>query len=95
MATRQIDKFDKLRGRDGKDRPVKYKKIIANTPKEAETALKIIGDLPDNCDGKDAGRDHGQAAGTEEPDQQKNRPGDSRTLGTTRTSGSTIAGSKT
>ncbi len=51
-ATRQIDKFEKLRGRDGKERPTKYKKIIANTPKEAETALKIIGDLPENCEGK-------------------------------------------
>ncbi|MEW4454490.1 DNA modification methylase [Bremerella sp. JC817] len=51
-ATCQIDKFDELRGKDGKMRPVTYKKIIANTPKEAEAALKIIGKLPDNCTGK-------------------------------------------
>jgi site-specific DNA-methyltransferase (adenine-specific) len=51
-ATRQIDKFDVLRGKDGKDRPRKYKRIVANTPREAEVALSIIGDLPDNCDGK-------------------------------------------
>lgn len=51
-ATCQIDKFEKLRGRDSKERPSKYKSIIANTPKEAETAANIIGDLPDNCEGK-------------------------------------------
>lgn len=50
--TCQIDKFDVLRGRDGKQRPVQYKKIVANTSREAETALKVIGDLPDNCAGK-------------------------------------------
>lgn len=52
IATRQIDKFETLRGGDGKERPVKYKKIIANTPKEAEAALEVIGDLPENCGGK-------------------------------------------
>ena len=52
VGTCQIDKFEKLRGKDGKDRPVKYKKIVANTAKEAETALKVINDLPDNCEGK-------------------------------------------
>jgi len=52
VAICQIDKFEKLRGRDGKERPTKYKRIIANTPKEAETAITIIGDLPDNCEGK-------------------------------------------
>ena len=51
-ATCLIDKFETLRGKDGKGRPTKYKKIIANTPKEAETAQKIVGDLPDNCAGK-------------------------------------------
>lgn len=50
-ATCQIDKFETLRGKDGKRRPVKYQKIIANTPKEAENALKLIADLPDNCAG--------------------------------------------
>ena len=52
IATCQIDKFEKLRGKDGKERPVKYRKIIANTPKEVEVALKIIGDLPESCAGK-------------------------------------------
>lgn len=52
IATCLIDKFEKLRGKDGKDRPVKYKKIIANTAREAKAAQKIIGDLPTNCEGK-------------------------------------------
>ena len=51
-ATCLIDKFETLRGKDGKDRPTKYKRIIANTPKEAETAQEIVGNLPDNCAGK-------------------------------------------
>ncbi len=51
-ATCQIDKFTVLRGRDGKDRPKKYKRIIANSPREAEIALSVISDLPDNCEGK-------------------------------------------
>ena len=51
-STCQIDKFEKLRGKDGKDRPSKYRKIIANTPKEAEAAMRVVGDLPDNCAGK-------------------------------------------
>jgi hypothetical protein len=52
IATFQIEKFSKLRGRDGKDRPTKYKGIVANTPKEAETAMKIVGDLPQSCEGR-------------------------------------------
>lgn len=51
-ATCQIDKFEKLRGKDGKRRPVKYKKIMANTPKETEAALRVIDKLPENCAGK-------------------------------------------
>jgi hypothetical protein len=51
-ATCQIDKFETLRGKDGKVRPRKYKKIIANTPNEAKTAFQVISDLPDSCDGK-------------------------------------------
>lgn len=51
-ATFQIEKFKKLRGRDGKNRATKYKKVVANTAKEAETALSVIGDLPPNCHGK-------------------------------------------
>lgn len=51
-VTLQIEKFKKLRGRDGKDRPTKYRRVVANTAKEAETALSAIGDLPPNCHGK-------------------------------------------
>ncbi len=50
-ATCQIDKLETLRGKDGKERPSKYKTIIANTPKEAEKAIMVIGDLPENCAG--------------------------------------------
>jgi site-specific DNA-methyltransferase (adenine-specific) len=50
--TRQIDKLKVLRGKDGKERPKKYKKIIANTPNEAETAFKVIAKLPESCAGK-------------------------------------------
>ena len=42
-ATRQIDKFDKLRGRDGKQRPVRYKRIIANTPRKPRRRLRSSG----------------------------------------------------
>jgi site-specific DNA-methyltransferase (adenine-specific) len=51
-ATGQIDKFEKLRGRDGKLRNKKQNKILANSNKEAEKAYQIIGDLPDSCTGK-------------------------------------------
>lgn len=51
-ATFQIEKLERHRGRDGKNRPRKYKRVVANTAKEAETALSAIGDLPSNCDGK-------------------------------------------
>jgi site-specific DNA-methyltransferase (adenine-specific) len=50
-ATCQIDKFERHRGRDGKVRPTKYKRIIATSPKSAERALAVIGDLPDSCFG--------------------------------------------
>lgn len=52
VATFQIEKFHKLRGRDGKVRPTKYKRIVANTAKEIEAALEAISDLPDACEGK-------------------------------------------
>lgn len=51
-ATCQIEKFDKLRGRDGKQRPKRYKRIVANTPKEAQAATEVISDLPENCGGR-------------------------------------------
>lgn len=52
VATFQIEKFDTLRGRDGKERPTKYKRIVANTAKEVEAALEALQDLPDNCEGR-------------------------------------------
>ena len=50
-STCQIDKFTKLRGKDGKVRR-RQKRIVANTANEATKAAKIIGDLPDSADGK-------------------------------------------
>ena len=51
-ATGQIDKFEKLRGKDGKLRNKKRNQILANSDKEAEKAYQIIGDLPESCTGK-------------------------------------------
>ncbi len=50
-STCLIDKFPTLRGKDGKERPKKYRRIIASSPKEVETALHVIADLPDNLRG--------------------------------------------
>lgn len=52
QRTCQIDKLEQRRGRDGKDRPAKYRQIIPNTPEEAEQAQEIIKDLPQSCAGK-------------------------------------------
>jgi hypothetical protein len=52
VATGQIDQLDKRRGRDGKLRPAKHRRIIANTPKEAEKAMEAIRVLPPSCAGK-------------------------------------------
>jgi hypothetical protein len=51
-GTGQIAKFAKLRGKDGKKRPVNSKRIIANSPRELEKALDFIQDVPINCAGK-------------------------------------------
>jgi transposase-like protein len=51
-AADQIGKFTALRGKDGRKRPVKYKKVLAGTPRELEKALAAIKDLPDSCAGK-------------------------------------------
>lgn len=51
-ATFQIEKLERHRGRDGKDRPTKYKRVVANTVKEAEAALSAINNLPQNCAGR-------------------------------------------
>ena len=51
-AKSEIQKFESLRGKDGKKRPSKYKKIITNTPNETTKALKAIHDLPEKCSGK-------------------------------------------
>lgn len=49
----EIPKREKTRGKDGKLRPVKYtKRIVTNSPKEFETAKKVIRELPDSCTGK-------------------------------------------
>jgi ParB-like chromosome segregation protein Spo0J len=45
-ATCQIDKLEQRRGRDGKNRPAKYRQILATTPKEAEEAQTVIKSLP-------------------------------------------------
>ncbi len=44
-ATCQIDKLPTRRGRDGKERPAKYR-IIVNTSKEEKKALAALKDLP-------------------------------------------------
>jgi hypothetical protein len=51
-TTFQIEKFDKRRGQDGKQRPAKYRRIIANNATEAEQAREVIKDLPPSCEGK-------------------------------------------
>ncbi len=50
-ATRQIDKLKKTRGRDGKERPRRYTRIIANTAKETEAARKAVKALPPSANG--------------------------------------------
>jgi ParB-like chromosome segregation protein Spo0J len=45
-ATCQIDKLVVRRGRDGKKRPAKYGRIIANTPNQTQKALEAIKNLP-------------------------------------------------
>ena len=45
-STRQIDKLEQRRGRDGKDRPAKYRRIMATTAKDTEKALAAINNLP-------------------------------------------------
>ena len=45
-ATFQIEKFDELRGADGRFRPRKYKSIVAATPGELERACRAMPDLP-------------------------------------------------
>jgi hypothetical protein len=51
-ATGTIPKVKKTKGKDGKLRPVRYKRIITNTPNEFRKALGIVKNLPDNCAGK-------------------------------------------
>ncbi len=45
-STCQIDKLVVRRGRDGKNRPAKYGRIIANTPNQTQKALEAIMNLP-------------------------------------------------
>jgi site-specific DNA-methyltransferase (adenine-specific) len=52
-STGQIDQLPQRMGRDGKERPATYRRsIITNSAKEAETAIRVLGDLPKNCEGK-------------------------------------------
>jgi hypothetical protein len=51
-TTGQIDQLPQRLGRDGKLRPAKCRRIIANTSKEAEEAQNVIKDLPSSCGGK-------------------------------------------
>ena len=51
-STCQIDKLEQRRGRDGKNRPAKYRQILAITPEEAERAMETVKSLPSACDGK-------------------------------------------
>ena len=51
-ATCQIDKLTKRSGRDGKERPATYRRIIANSPKELEKALEAIKTLPPSSSDK-------------------------------------------
>lgn len=48
----RIPRLDKLRGKDGKHRRVRSKRIIANSPSELGKALDIIQDVPDKLAGK-------------------------------------------
>jgi len=41
-STCQIDKLEQRRGRDGKDRPAKYRRIITSTANETEKALAVM-----------------------------------------------------
>ena len=45
-STCQIDKLEQRRGRDGKDRPAKYRRIMASSPKELEAALEALPNIP-------------------------------------------------
>jgi site-specific DNA-methyltransferase (adenine-specific) len=50
--TGQVDHLEHRLGRDGKLRPAKHRRIIANTLKEAKTAMEAIKNLPQSCEGK-------------------------------------------
>jgi site-specific DNA-methyltransferase (adenine-specific) len=51
-STGQIDQLEHRMGRDGKLRPARHRRIIANTLKEAERAMEAIKHLPASCLGK-------------------------------------------
>ena len=48
----QIDFCSHRRGVNGRRRPARYKKIIANSANEAKKALDAINHLPESCNGK-------------------------------------------
>jgi len=47
-----LEELTEFRGRDGKIRPRKYRRIIANTPKEVAVAQEVILKLPPSAEGK-------------------------------------------
>ena len=47
-GTLEIPKLTTFRGKDGKNRPRNYARIVVNTPKELDKALKDIKKLPAN-----------------------------------------------
>jgi hypothetical protein len=51
-AACQIDKVQTRRGKDGKRYPAKFARIVANTARELETALRTVKDLPPSPNGK-------------------------------------------
>jgi hypothetical protein len=50
--TSDIPKLAMLRGKDGKKRPAKYNRVIANTPRQLEIAKEAIQSLPPSCAGR-------------------------------------------
>ena len=53
-STLEIPKFEKFRGKDGKERPRNYSRIVVNSAKEFDAALEAIKDLPANGKTMDA-----------------------------------------
>jgi len=52
ISKNEIPRHDKLRGKDGKHRPAKIKRVIANTEKEIVKAVESLHFLPDRSAGR-------------------------------------------